>query len=188
MAESFNELDGQHEWEEITHTRVQRVQAQYTLCNDTTTDEYKHGTNRYITQAGHARTLYKRYKHSTHCAVVQPQYEYKHWPIDARPVLAMLNHCTGGTRTVHTVQWYAHSVSTRTGKIHITRAGHAESLYKRYKHSTHCAMVQPQYEYKHRQKVGTLPVLAIPNHCTRGTSTVHTVRRYKYSTSTNAGK
>ena len=44
------------------------------------------------------------------------------------------------------------------------------------------------YEYKHGQKIGTLPVLAMPNHCTRGINKVHTVRRYKYSTSTNAGK
>ena len=168
--------------------------------------EYKHWKDRYITRAGYTRTLYKRYKHSTHCAMVQPQYEYEHGPIGTRPVLAMLNHCTRGTRTVHlcngttTIRvqtWvknryiaraghaeslykgYTHSASTKTGKMYITRAGHARPLYKRYKHSTHCAMVQPQYEYKHGQKIGTLPVLAMPNHCTRGTSTVHIVRRYK---------
>ena len=67
------------------------------------------------------------------------------------------------------------------------RAGHARTLYKRYKHSTHCAMVQLQYEYKHRKK-GILPVPAMPNHCTRGTSTVRTVQWYKHSTRTNAGK
>ena len=40
--------------------------------------------------------------------LVQPQYELKHGP-GTRPVLAMLNHCTRGTRTVHTVQYYTHS-------------------------------------------------------------------------------
>ena len=112
----------------------------------------------YIRRAGHARPLYKRYKHSPHCAMVQPQYtvqeaqdcamvqpqyELKHGPIGTRPVLAMLNHCTRrGTRTVHTVQYYTHSYEYKTGKMYISRAGHARPLYKRYKPSPHCAMVQ----------------------------------------------
>ena len=45
------------------------VQVQY---------EYKHEQDRYIARAGHAKTLYKGYKHSTHRAMVPVQYEYKH--------------------------------------------------------------------------------------------------------------
>ena len=56
MAESFNELNVQHEWEETTHTHVYKgykhsihcamIHAQY---------EYKCGKDRYIPRAGHAR-------------------------------------------------------------------------------------------------------------------------------------
>ena len=110
MAESFNELDVQHEWEEITHThtRVQRVQAQYTLCNGTCTVRVQI-RGRSIHPPGWPcqnffKKLYMRHKHSTYCAIVKPQYELKHGPIGTQPVLAMINHCTRGTRTVHTVQ------------------------------------------------------------------------------------
>ena len=113
MAESFNELDAQHEWEEITHTHVYKgykhsthsamihaqyeykygkdryipragharislstvheAQAQYTLCNGTTTVRVKTRANRYTARAGHAKPLYKGYTHSTHCAIVHAQ-------------------------------------------------------------------------------------------------------------------
>ena len=136
-----------------THTHVYKGYKYSTQCAMIHAQyEYKHGKDRYITRAGLARTLYKRYKRSTHCAKVQPQYECKHKQIGTLPVLAMLNHCTKGTRTVRTVQWCTHSTSTNTGKRYIARADHARTLYKSYKHSTHCAMVQPQYEYKHGQK------------------------------------
>ena len=79
-------------------THCAMIHAQY---------EYKHGKDRYIPRAGHARislnTVHEVQAQHT-CAMVQPQYEYKHGPIGTRPVLAMLNHCTRGTRTVHTVQ------------------------------------------------------------------------------------
>ena len=156
-----------------------------------------------------------QYKHGKHCAMVQLQYEYEHGPLGTRPVLTMLNHCTRGTRTVHTMQEYMHGTSTKTGKTYITRAGqarplykrykhgthcavvqqqhgtstktgktyitragHARPLYKRYKHGTHCAMVQLQYEYEH----------GLAESLYKGYNTIHTLRRYKYSTSTNAGK
>ena len=115
MAESFNELDVPHGWEEITHTHtctsgtsncamihaqyeyksgkdryipragharislntVHEAQAQYTLCNGTTTVRVKTRANRYTARAGHAKPLYKGYTHSTHCAIVHTLYEYK---------------------------------------------------------------------------------------------------------------
>ena len=117
-------------------TAVQEVQAQYTLCNGTTTVRVQTRTNRYTARAGHAKPLYKGYTPSTHCAIVHAQYEYKNG----------LN--------VHYPCWPC---------------------------QTTVQEVQAQY-------TRTLTVLAMPNHCTRGTSTVYTVRRYKYSTSTNAGK
>ena len=100
----------------------------------------------YITRAGHARPLYKRYKHGTHCAIVQPQYELKHGSISTRPVLAMLNHCTRPHSTHCAIVVHAQLRVRKLGKMYITRAGHARPLYKRYKHGTHCAMVQSQYE------------------------------------------
>ena len=57
-------------------------------------------------------------------------------------------------------------------------AGHTRPLYQRYKHGTHCAMVQPQYEYEH----------GLADSLYKRKNTVHTVRRYKYSTSASAGK
>ena len=128
MAESFNELGVQHEWEEITRvykgykhsTHCAMIHAQY---------EYKYGKDRYIPRAGHARISLNTVQEAQDCSMVHSQYELKHGSIGTRPVLAMLNHCTRGTRTV---------TSTKTGKMYITRAGHARPLYKRYKHSTHC--------------------------------------------------
>ena len=71
MAEPFNELDVQHEWEEIT------LQARYTLCNGTTAVRVRTRVNRYAARAGHAKPLYKGYTHSTHCAIVHARHEYK---------------------------------------------------------------------------------------------------------------
>ena len=78
MAESFNELDVQHEWEEITHTHV-----------------------------------YKAYKHSTQCAMIHAQYEYKYGKDRYIP---RAGHAKFYLNTVHeaqahTVQWYNHSTS-----------------------------------------------------------------------------
>ena len=153
---------------------------------------YTHGEStktgkRYIIRAGHARPLYKRYKHGTHYAMVQPQ----HGTSTKRVKRTLL---------VLTVQWYTHGTSTKASKRYIIRAGHARPLYKRYKHGTHCAMVQPQHGtstkrvkrtllvltvqwYTH----GTIPALVTLDHCTRGTSTVHTVQWYNHGTSTNTG-
>ena len=121
--------------------------------------------------------------------------------IGTLPVLVMPKHCTDGTSTVRTCKhkhgqdsyvaraghakilykWYKHSTSTvsmcknKHGQYrYIARAGHAKTLYKWYKHSTHRAMVQAQYVRASTStgKIGTLPVLAMPKHCTSGTSTV----------------
>ena len=130
MAESFKELGVQHEWEEITHTHVYTgykhsthwamIHAQY---------EYKYGKYRYIPRAGHARISFKNtVQEAQDCAMVQPRYELKHGPIGTRPVLAILNHCTRGTCTVHTVQYYTHSSEYKAGKMYISRAGHARPL------------------------------------------------------------
>ena len=57
----------------------------------------------------------------------------------------------------HTKTLYNGTSTVRTCKHnhgqdrYISRAGHAKTLYKGYKHSTHRAMVQAQYEYKHGQ-------------------------------------
>ena len=116
MAESFNELDVQYEWEEITHTHVSKV---YKLSTHWVMihaqNEYKYGKYRYIPQASHARIYLNTVQEAQDCAMVQPQYELKHGPIGTRPVLAMLNHCTRGTRTVHTVQYYTHSYEYKNG-------------------------------------------------------------------------
>ena len=50
---------------------VGRSSATSTAC------ESKH-EDTYIARAAHTKTLRKGCKHSTHCAMVQPQYEYKH--------------------------------------------------------------------------------------------------------------
>ena len=80
------------------------VQAQYILCNGTNTVRGQTRVSRYIARAGHARTLYKGYKHSTHCARIQAQYEYKH---------------STSTSTVRVQAQYEckHSTSTSTSKI-----------------------------------------------------------------------
>ena len=94
--------------------------------------------------------VYKGYKHSTHCAMVHAQYEYKEGKYryiaragHARTLYKRYKrstHCALGTTAVR--------VQTRANR-YIARAGHANSLYKGYTHSTHCAMVHAQYEYKH---------------------------------------
>ena len=154
MAESFNELDVPHGWEEITHTHkctkgtsncamihaqyeyksgkdryipraghariylntVHEAQAQYTLCNGNTTVRVKTRTSRYTARAGHAKPLYKGYTHSTHCAIVHAQLRVQKRVKRTLPVLAMSDHSTTGTSTVHTVQWYNHSTSKNTGQ------------------------------------------------------------------------
>ena len=47
MAESFNELDVQHEWEEITHTHVYKGDKHSTHCSVIHAQyEYKYGKDR----------------------------------------------------------------------------------------------------------------------------------------------
>ena len=203
MAEPFNELDVQHELQEIA------VQARYTLCNGTTAVRLRTRANRYAARAGHAKPLYEGYTHSTHTERVQlrvkrplpvlamPEhctrgtstvhtvrwYSHSTARVQKRvkhtlPVLAMPDHCTRGTSTVHTVQWYNHSTNTNTGlpnhcttgtiqckpcggtntvraqtrvSRYITRAGHARTLYKGYKHGTSVS------------RISTSPVLATPS-------------------------
>ena len=145
MAEPFNKLDVQHEWEEITLTHVYKgykhstqyamihaqyeykygkdryipragharislntvheAQAQYTLCNGTATVRVKPRANMYTARVGHAKPLYKGYTHSTQCAIVHKQLRVQKRVKCTLPVLAMPDHCTRGTSTVHTVQW-----------------------------------------------------------------------------------
>ena len=109
MAESFNEPDVQHEREEITHTHVYKGYKHSTRwAMIHAQSEYKYGKYRYIPRAGHARISLNTVQEAQDCAMVQPQYELKHGPIGSRPVLAMLNHCTRGTRTELTVPYYTH--------------------------------------------------------------------------------
>ena len=89
-------------------------------------------------------------------------------------MLARPNHCTKDTSTVHTVQCYKHSSRTMRASRYIARAGHARTLYKGYKHNTHCAMVQAQYEYNHSTSTSTVRVQA--------------QYEYKHSTSTSTSK
>ena len=95
---------------------VHEAQAQYTLCNGTTTVRDKTRANRYTARAGHAKPLYKGYTHSTHCAIVHAQLQVQKRVKRTLPVLAMPDHCTRGASTVHTVQWYNHSTSKNTGQ------------------------------------------------------------------------
>ena len=148
------------------------VHAQYTLCNSTRTVRVQNGLN----------------------------VHYPCWPCETTVNEAQAQYTLcNGTATVRV---------KRRANRYTARAGHTKPLYKGYTRSTHCAIVHAQYEYKKNglnvhypcwpcqttvqevqaQYTRTLPVLTMPNHCTSGTSTVHTVRRYKYSTSTNAGK
>ena len=108
MAESFNELDVQHEWEEITHTHVYKRYKNSTHCAMIHAQyEYKYEKYRYIPRAGHARislnTVHEAQAQYTLCNGTTTV-RVKHGPIGTWPVLAMPNHCTRGTRTVHTVE------------------------------------------------------------------------------------
>ena len=99
----------------------------------------------YVTRPGHARPLYKRYKHSTHV-------HCPGWPcrITVQGVQARHTLCDG-TTTVR--------VQTRVSR-YITRAGQARTMYREYKHSTHVQW------YKHStsmSKISTWPVLATSN-------------------------
>ena len=95
MAEPFNELDVQHEWEEIT------VQARYTPCNGTATARV--GT---------------RPIHCLHGAIVQPQHGTSTKRVKRTlPVLLLLG---ANTKRGAMVQ-PQHGTST-TSKTYITRA------------------------------------------------------------------
>ena len=161
--------------------------------------KHKHRQDRYIARAGHVQILYKGYEHSTHCAMVQAQYvraSTSTGKIGTLPLLVMPKHYTKGTSTLHTVHWYKHSTvqgvqakytlcngtsTVRTCKHkrgqdrYIARTGHAKTLYKRYKHSTHCAMVQAQYVSASTStgKIGTSPVLPTPKHCILYNARIH---------------
>ena len=114
--------------------------------------EYKYGQDRYIARAGHAKTLYNGYNHSTHSAKVQEQDEYKHG--QGRDIARAAHAKTLYKRYKHSTQCamvqpqylYKHGQDR-----YIARTGLAKTLYKRYKHSKLCAMVQAQCEYKHGQ-------------------------------------
>ena len=96
--------------------------------------------------------------------------------IGALPGLSMPKHCARGTST-------ARMCKHKHGKDrYIARAGHTKTLYKWYKQSTHCAMVQSQYVRASTStgKIGTLPALSMPKHCASGTSTVRTCK-HKHS-------
>ena len=183
----------------ISVNTVHEAQAQYKLCNGTTTVRVKTRANRYTARAGHPKPLHKRYTHSTHCAIVHAQLRvqkrvkrtYPCWPCQTtvQEVQARYTLCNGTTtvrvkiranrytaRAGHAKPLYkGYTHSTHCAIVHAQYAAHGRPLYMRHKHSTHCAMVQPQYELKHGP-IGTRPVLATLNHCTRGTRIVHTVQ------------
>ena len=135
--------------------------------------------------------VYKGYKHSIHCAMIHAQYEYKY---GKDRYILRAGHARISLNTVHEVQaQYTLCNGTATvraktrANTYTARAGHAKPLYKGYTHSTHCAIVHAQLRVQKRVKC-ILPMLAMPDHCTRGTSTVPNVQWYNHSTSKNAGQ
>ena len=136
-----------------THTRVQRVQAQYTLCNDTCT------------------VRVQKREISIH---------HPGWPCQntVQEVQAQYTLCNG-TTTVR--------INTRANR-YTARAGHAKPLYKGYTHSTHYAINRTRTVRVQKRVKCTSPVLAMPDHCTRVTSIVHTVQWHNHSTNTHTGQ
>ena len=136
MAEPFDELDVQHEWEEI------KVQARYIPCNGTATARVRTrpiSTRPMLALCKSTRTarVQKRVKGTlpTHGAIVQPQHGTSTKRVKRTlPVLTVARReyktrCNGTTTAWH---------EYKTGETYITRAD--------------CEIVHARHEYKTVQK------------------------------------